>query len=73
MREGVQEPLGGPAVSRPRQMRRGRRGQAMVEYVLVTVTLFGFTAFGWPFLTRMINSLDAYYQSVYYVIQSPLP
>jgi hypothetical protein len=50
-----------------------RRGQAAVEYVVVVAALFGFTVFGWPFTTRLINALDAYYQSIYYVIQSPIP
>lgn|GEM_PF-3067006 len=53
--------------------RRTRRGQAAVEYIVVVAALFGFTVFGWPFTTRLINALDAYYQSIYYVIQSPVP
>jgi len=44
-----------------------------VEYIVVVAALFGFTVFGWPFTTRLINALDAYYQSIYYVIQSPVP
>lgn len=53
--------------------RRSQRGQEMSEYILIVVALFGLTVASWPFTSKVINALDAYFQSVYYVIQSPLP
>jgi len=50
-----------------------RRGQATVEYVVVTAALLGFGTLGWPFLVQMINALGRYFQSLYYIIQSPVP
>jgi hypothetical protein len=50
-----------------------RRGQATVEYVVVTAAFFGFTTLGWPFLVQMLNALGKYFSSIYYIIQSPLP
>ncbi|AKF79854.1 hypothetical protein SAMN05443572_1011160 [Myxococcus fulvus] len=53
--------------------RRKPRGQAMVEYAVVTAALMGFTVMGWPFLVQLLNSLHRYFNSIYYVIQSPIP
>ncbi len=50
-----------------------RRGQATVEYVVVTAALLGFGTLGWPFLVEMVNALGKYFQSIYYIIQSPVP
>ena len=61
-----------------RRLRTGR-GQATAEYAAVTAALFGCLilavspAGGWPFLVKLFNALDTYFQSIYYVIQSPLP
>jgi hypothetical protein len=52
---------------------RARRGQSMVEYVIVAAAFLGFGVLGWPFLTGMINALHRYFQSIYYIIQSPVP
>ncbi|PTL85834.1 hypothetical protein DAT35_03830 [Vitiosangium sp. GDMCC 1.1324] len=52
---------------------KAQRGQAMVEYVVVTAGFLGFTLIGWPFLTQLINALHRYFQSIYYIIQSPVP
>lgn len=49
------------------------RGQAMVEYSVVTAALLGFTVLGWPFLVQLLNGLNRYFQSIYYIIQSPIP
>ncbi|QSQ20076.1 hypothetical protein JY651_33025 [Pyxidicoccus parkwayensis] len=54
-------------------LQRHARGQAMVEYSVVTAALLGFTVLGWPFLVQLINGLHRYFQSIYYVIQSPIP
>ncbi|MBZ4397629.1 hypothetical protein OWM54_14175 [Myxococcus sp. MISCRS1] len=53
--------------------RRKPRGQAMVEYAVVTAALMGFTVMGWPFLVQLLNALHRYFNSIYYVIQSPIP
>jgi len=58
---------------RPPQKRLLARGQSLVEYVSVSAALFGFGVLGWPFLLRLLNALDRYFHSIYYVIQSPLP
>ncbi|WP_241758474.1 hypothetical protein [Myxococcus landrumensis] len=49
------------------------RGQSMVEYATVTAALLGFTVMGWPFLVQLLNALQKYFGSIYYVIQSPIP
>ncbi|MCP3104577.1 hypothetical protein LZ198_37515 [Myxococcus sp. K15C18031901] len=49
------------------------RGQAAVEYATVTAALLGFTVLGWPFLVQLLNALNRYFGSIYYVIQSPVP
>ncbi|MBZ4397633.1 hypothetical protein [Myxococcus sp. AB025B] len=54
--------------------KQGRaRGQSMVEYAVVTAALMGFTVMGWPFLVQLLNALHRYFNSIYYVIQSPIP
>lgn len=50
-----------------------RRGQSMVEYVTVTAGFLGFFVMSWPFLVQMLNALNRYFSSLYYIIQSPLP
>ncbi|WNG40251.1 hypothetical protein F0U60_46005 [Archangium minus] len=50
-----------------------RRGQATVEYAIITAALLGFGTFGWPFLVQMLNALGKYFLSIYYIIQSPVP
>ncbi|MCE9669259.1 hypothetical protein LY474_15720 [Myxococcus stipitatus] len=52
---------------------RRARGQAAVEYATVTAALLGFTVLGWPFLVQLLNALNRYFGSIYYVIQSPVP
>lgn len=49
------------------------RGQSLVEYTLVTAGLLGFSALSWPYLVQLLNALNTYFQSIYYVIQSPVP
>jgi hypothetical protein len=53
--------------------RCGTRGQATVEYAVISAAFFGFTVMGWPFLTQLLNALHRYFVSIYYVIQSPVP
>ncbi|QSQ10825.1 hypothetical protein [Myxococcus landrumensis] len=57
-----------------RSLRRARaRGQSLVEYAIITAALMGFTVMGWPFLVQLLNALQKYFGSIYYVIQSPIP
>ncbi|MDC0711806.1 hypothetical protein POL68_25275 [Stigmatella sp. ncwal1] len=58
------------SISRPRS---GHRGQSMVEYVTISAAFLGATTIGWPFLVELLNALNRYFGSIYYVIQSPLP
>ena len=48
------------------------RGQAMVEYVVVSAAILGFGALSWPYLRLMLVAMDIYYQGIYYVLQSPI-
>ncbi|MBN8229096.1 hypothetical protein JYK02_16410 [Corallococcus macrosporus] len=50
-----------------------QRGQAMSEYGVITAAFFGFTVLSWPFLVQLLRALSTYFQSIYYVIQSPIP
>lgn len=50
-----------------------RRGQAMVEYAIITAAILGMTVLSWPFTGKLVEALDRYYQSIYWVIQSPVP
>ncbi len=52
---------------------RQRRGQSTVEYVAFSAALLGATTVGWPYLVMLLNALNRYFHSLYYVIQSPLP
>lgn len=54
------------------RVRRSRRGQAMVEYVVITAALLGFTALSWPYIKLLLQAMDVYYQGIYYVLQSPV-
>ncbi|WP_044187579.1 hypothetical protein [Hyalangium minutum] len=58
-----------PEPSRPLA---GSRGQSTVEYVAFSAALLGFGTLGWPYLVMMLNALNRYFESLYYVIQSPL-
>lgn len=55
----------------PRPLARDR-GQSTVEYVAFSAALLGFGTLGWPYMVMMINALSRYFESLYYVIQSPL-
>ncbi|RMG19754.1 MAG: hypothetical protein D6729_04495 [Deltaproteobacteria bacterium] len=48
-------------------------GQAAVEYATVTAAILGMTVLSWPFLVELLNGLNVYYQSIYWVLESPLP
>jgi hypothetical protein len=57
-----------------RALSAARRGQAMVEYTMVTHVLLISTLAGtWPFMSAMMNSMSLYYESIYYIIGSSVP
>lgn len=60
-------------MKRDRMSRRLARGQAMAEYGVITAAFFGFTVLSWPFLVQLLRALNTYFQSIYYIIQSPIP
>ena len=52
----------------------GRRGQAMMEYTMVThVLLIGGTAVAWPFMSTLMNGLNTYYQSIWFILGASVP
>ncbi len=50
------------------------RGQAMVEYSFIAHALLVVGTFGgtW-FVTYLINALTKYFESIYWVLTSPIP
>lgn len=66
-------------MQRARRLRRrvaflaGEEGQAAAEYATITVAMLGTTVLSWPFLVELLNALDRYYQSIYWVLQAPVP
>jgi Flp pilus assembly protein TadG len=56
------------------RLRRGRRGQAMVEYALISVLMFGTLASaGMIFLPNMIRAYNIYYKSFFALLNLPIP
>jgi len=49
------------------------RGQASVEYALVSVMILGGTGLSWPFLVKLLQAMNTYYASIFAAIQCPLP
>ncbi len=80
MPEGMREPAPAPkqpaqAVTKLLTSRRslsvGREsGQAMVEYALITAGFLVGATVGWPYFVQLLNALNTYYRSIYYVIGS---
>jgi Flp pilus assembly pilin Flp len=57
-----------------RRLRRGKRGQAMMEYaVVVTLMLGSLVTAGMIFLPSMIRAYNIYYKSFYAVLNLPIP
>ena len=55
-------------------IRRLARGQAMVEYTLVTHALMiGGGATAWAFSTYLLKTISIFYESVYWVLTSSVP
>ncbi len=56
-----------------RSLRRPR-GQAMVEYSFVAhAILIGGAVGAWPLTSALLNGLNKYYESIYWVLTSPVP
>lgn len=59
---------------RPAPAKRLRRGQAMLEYSFVAhAILLGGGLVGFPFVSQLIQALSLYYESIYFVLTSPVP
>ena len=57
-----------------RFFKRGRRGQAMVEYTWVThAILIGGTMLTWPFMSTLMNAMTLYYENIYFIVGSSVP
>ncbi len=56
----------------PRERER-EKGQAATEYAIITAALLGGTILSWPYFVELINAMNQYYDSVYWVINAPLP
>jgi hypothetical protein len=56
-----------------RRRRRAVRGQDTVEYAFITFVILVGLGLGWPFLNRLMDALSTYYESIYYVVLSPIP
>lgn len=63
-----------PSRSRKTRPRSRERGQAMIEYALVSVLLFGgLASAGMIFLPNMIRAYNIYYKSFYAILNLPFP
>ena len=49
------------------------RGQAMVEYSMITFAILCGAGLGWPFLVKLLDALSIYFESIYYIVLSPIP
>ena len=62
-----------------RQVRRQialrlRRGQAMIEYTLIThVLMLGGTFTLWVFSSYLFNAISKFYESIYWILMSSVP
>ncbi len=57
-----------------RRLRRGRRGQSMVSYAIITAAILGgLTTMSMYILPEMLEALDGFTKSLYFGINMPLP
>ncbi len=64
----------GQALKRARLRKRHQRGQATFEYSFVShVLMFMGTGIGWYFTVYLFKALNAFYDSIYFVLQSSVP
>lgn len=60
-----------PSANRKSALNRSPRGQAMVEYSLVTHVLFIAGTFSMmPLISWLFDALSKYYESIYFVLKS---
>jgi hypothetical protein len=60
-----------PSANRKSALSRSPRGQAMVEYSLVTHVLFIAGTFSMmPLISWLFEALSRYYESIYFVLKS---
>ncbi|NMB77173.1 MAG: hypothetical protein GYA21_18855 [Myxococcales bacterium] len=53
---------------------KGRRGQAMVNYAIITFFILGgLTGLSMIILPQMLDALDAFTASMYFCVNMPLP
>ena len=53
---------------------RRPRGQAMMEYSFIShILVLGAVTAGTPMITYLIEGLSKYYESIYWVLTSPIP
>ncbi|MBW2703738.1 MAG: hypothetical protein JRF33_23210 [Deltaproteobacteria bacterium] len=57
-----------------KRLRRGRRGQSMVSYAIVTAAMLGgLTTMGMVIFPQMINAMNSFTASLYFCINLPFP
>ena len=59
---------------RLRRFRRRSRGQALIEYAIITFfVLMAAGGVAFAFLPQMINAYQVYFDSFYFVLNLPIP
>ena len=57
-----------------KRLRRGRRGQSMVSYAIITASLLGgLTTMGMVIFPQMIAAMNTFTTSLYFCINLPVP
>jgi hypothetical protein len=57
-----------------RRLYRGRRGQAMASYAIITAFILGsLVTMSMVILPKMLDAYDAFTESLYFCINSPIP
>ncbi len=58
-------------MKKPLRKRRSPRGQAMVEYTIIAhAMLIGSSIMLLPMVSRLLEALGAYYESIYFVLKT---
>ena len=57
-----------------KRLRRGRRGQSMMSYAIITASLLGgLTTMGMVIFPQMIAAMNTFTTSLYFCINLPFP
>lgn len=57
-----------------KQLLRGRRGQSMMSYAVITAALLGgLTTMGMVIFPQMIDAMNSFTASMYFAINLPIP